>query len=81
MPTRLLLLKNLVWPFEDASSLGFWTQNNDASLFVVGQSAKMRPDGIAFAKTIDGRMLDICEVAVEEFVSMDKFKVCLSLSS
>ncbi|KIM83503.1 hypothetical protein PILCRDRAFT_69088 [Piloderma croceum F 1598] len=66
--------KNTVRPFEDASSLEFWAQKNDASLFVVGQSTKKRPDGLVFARTFDGRVLDMCEVGVEEFVGMDKFK-------
>jgi ribosome production factor 2 len=71
--------KNTVRPFEDASSLEFWAQKNDASLFVVGQSTKKRPDGLVFARTFDGRVLDMCEVGVEEFVGMDKFKVCVDL--
>jgi ribosome production factor 2 len=72
--------KNTVRPFEDASSLEFWAQKNDASLFVVGQSTKKRPDGLVFARTFDGHVLDMCEVGVEEFVGMDKFKVCVGLS-
>lgn len=67
--------KNIVRPFEDASSLDFWAQKNDASLFVVGQSTKKRPNGLVFARMFDGRVLDMCEVGVEGFVSMDKFKV------
>jgi ribosome production factor 2 len=70
--------KNLVRPFEDASSLEFWAQKNDTSLFVLGQSTKKRPDGLVFARTFDGRVLDICEVGVERFVSMDKFKVYIA---
>ncbi|KAH9852800.1 Brix domain-containing protein [Lenzites betulinus] len=51
--------KNSVRPFEDASSLEFWAQKNDASLFLVGQSTKKRPGGITFVRMFDHRVLDI----------------------
>lgn len=68
--------KNDVRPFEDASSLGFWAQKNDVSLFVVGQSTKKRPNGMTFVRMFDSRVLDMLEVGVENFVSMQEFKVC-----
>ena len=67
--------KNLVRPFEDTSPLSFWAQKNDASLFVVGQTTKKGPDGLVFARMVDGQVLDMCEVGVDGFVSMDEFKV------
>ena len=67
--------KNEVRPFEDASALEFWAQKNDASMFVFGQSTKKRPDGMTIARTFDARVLDMCEVGVEGFVSMTAFKV------
>lgn len=67
--------KNTVRPFEDASSLEFWAQKNDASMFVVGQSTKKRPDGLTFVRMYDNRVLDMCEVGVEKWVSMVEFKV------
>ncbi|KAH9859174.1 Brix domain-containing protein [Lenzites betulinus] len=66
--------KNTVRPFEDASSLEFWAQKNDASLFLVGQSTKKRPDGITFVRMFDHRVLDMCEVGVDMFKSMAEFK-------
>ena len=67
--------KNAVRPFEDAASLDFWSQKNDASMFVVGQSTKKRPDGMTFARMYDNRVLDMCEVGVEGWKSMQEFKV------
>ena len=67
--------KNTVRPFEDASSLEFWAQKNDASLFVVGQSTKKRPDGMVFVRMYDNRVLDMCELGLEKWVSMNEFKV------
>ncbi|KAJ3557404.1 hypothetical protein NM688_g1489 [Phlebia brevispora] len=66
--------KNTVRPFEDASSLEFWAQKNDASMFVVGQSTKKRPDGMVFVRMFDNRVLDMCEVGVENFVPMNNSK-------
>ncbi len=71
--------KNTVRPFEDASSLEFWSAKNDASMFVVGQSTKKRPDGLTFVRMFDGKVLDMCEVGVDKFISMDEFKVRLRL--
>jgi ribosome production factor 2 len=73
--------KNNIHPFEDPSSLEFWAEKNDASLFVIGQSTKKRPNGLVFARMFDGKVLDMCEVGVESFVSMEKFKVSLSCSN
>lgn len=67
--------KNIIRPFEDASPVEFWAQKNDASMFVVGQSTKKRRDGMVIVRTYDGRVLDMCEVGVERFVSMSSFKV------
>jgi len=67
--------KNVVRPFEDATSLEFWAHKNDASIFVLGQSTKKRPNGLTIARMFDGRLLDMCELGVDQFVSMDEFKV------
>lgn len=67
--------KNPVRPFEDASSLEFWANKNDASLFVLGQSTKKRPDGLTFVRMYDGRVLDMCELGIDKFVGMSEFKV------
>ena len=69
--------KNTVRPFEDASSLEFWAKKNDASLFVVGQTTKKRPDGLTFVRMFDYRVLDMCEVGVEGWKSMADFKVSI----
>ena len=69
--------KNTVRPFEDASSLEFWAQKNDASMFVVGQSTRKRPHKLTFVRMFDHRVLDMCEVGVDMFKSMAEFKVRL----
>lgn len=67
--------KNAVRPFEDTTSLEFWAQKNDASMFIVGQSTKKRPDGMTFVRMYDNRVLDMCEVGVEGWQSMQELKV------
>lgn len=69
--------KNDIRPFEDATSLDFWASKNDASLFVIGQDTKKRPDGLTFVRMFDGRVLDICEVGVTNFVSMTDLQVSI----
>ncbi|KAI0046846.1 Brix-domain-containing protein [Auriscalpium vulgare] len=66
--------KNAIRPFEDISSLEFWSTKNDAGMFVVGQSTKKRPNGLTMVRMFDGKVLDMCEVGVENFVSMTEFK-------
>jgi hypothetical protein len=69
--------KNDIHPFDASSqaSLEFWSAKNDASLFVVGQSTKKKPNGLTFIRTFDGRILDMIEVGIENFVSMSDLKV------
>ncbi|EKM78541.1 hypothetical protein AGABI1DRAFT_129638 [Agaricus bisporus var. burnettii JB137-S8] len=68
--------KNDIHPFDATSqaSLEFWSSKNDASLFVVGQSTKKKPNGLTFVRMFDGRILDMIEVGVEKFISMSEFK-------
>jgi len=66
--------KNDVRPFEDVSSLEFWAGKNDASMFVLGQSTKKRPNGLTVVRMYDGRVLDMCEFGVESFVSLNDYK-------
>lgn len=66
--------KNAIRPFEDPSSLEFWAHKNDASMFVIGQSTKKRPAGIIIARMFDSKLLDMCELGIERFVSLSEFK-------
>jgi ribosome production factor 2 len=44
-------------------------------MFVLGQSTKKRPDGLTITRMFDGKLLDMCELGVDQFVGMDAFKV------
>jgi ribosome production factor 2 len=71
--------KNDIHPFDTAStstaSLEFWANKNDASMFVIGQTTKKRPNGLTLVRMFDNRVLDMLEVGVESFVSMADIKV------
>ena len=56
---------NKVLPFEDPSSLEFFSEKGDASLFVVGSHSKKRPHNLILARTFDHRILDMLEIGVE----------------
>ncbi|KAL1678624.1 Brix domain-containing protein [Schizophyllum commune] len=68
--------KNIVHPFEPqgTQSLEFWAQKNDASVFLVGQTSKKRPNNLTFVRMYDYRVLDVIEVGVDKFVPMSDFK-------
>lgn len=66
---------NAVLPFEDSTSLAFWSHKNDASLFLVGTHSKKRPNNLVFARTYDSQVLDLLEVGIEGCKSMSDFKV------
>lgn len=66
--------KNDITPFDDASSLEFFAAKNDASLFVVGSNQKKRKDNLVWARTFDGRVLDMLEMGVLNASPMSDFK-------
>ncbi|GAA96818.1 uncharacterized protein L969DRAFT_67375 [Mixia osmundae IAM 14324] len=57
--------RNDVHPFEDAKSLEFWSQKNDASLFCVGLHSKKRPHNLVLARLFEHQILDMLEVGIE----------------
>ncbi|KAL2113499.1 hypothetical protein VUR80DRAFT_3661 [Thermomyces stellatus] len=68
--------KNAVHPFEDASSLEFFSEKNDASLFVFGSTSKKRPHALTFVRMFGHKVLDMLELYLdpESFRRMSQFK-------
>ncbi|MCJ1408946.1 rRNA-binding ribosome biosynthesis protein rpf2 [Ptychographa xylographoides] len=58
--------KNAIHPFEDASSLEFFSQKNDASLLCFGSHSKKRPHCLTFVRCFGGKVLDMLEGCVQE---------------
>ncbi|CAI2174493.1 20718_t:CDS:2 [Funneliformis geosporum] len=66
--------KNNIHPFDDETSLNFFCEKNDTSLFVVGSHTKKRPNNLTFIRMFDGQILDMIEVGIENAKSLNDFK-------
>ncbi|KAK7108841.1 ribosome production factor 2 homolog [Littorina saxatilis] len=62
--------KNITRPFEDQSSLEFFSNKADAALFGFGSHSKKRPNNLIFGRLFDGHLLDMAEFGIEKFKSM-----------
>lgn len=68
--------KNEIHPFEDASSLEFFSEKNDASLVVFGHHSKKRPHAVTIARMFNHKVLDMIELYVnpDTMRSLQQFK-------
>lgn len=68
--------KNDVHPFEDATSLEFFSEKNDASLFVFGSTSKKRPHAVTLVRMFGHKVLDMLELYLdpESYRRMSEFK-------
>ena len=68
--------KNPIHPFEDPSSLEFFSEKNDASLLVFGSSSKKRPHALTLVRTFDHKVLDMLELYLDadSFRTLAQFK-------
>ncbi|XP_071818470.1 ribosome production factor 2 homolog isoform X1 [Apostichopus japonicus] len=66
--------KNNIRPFEDFTSLEFFSNKNDTSLFVFGSHNKKRPHNLVMGHLYDYHLLDMFELGIESFQSMNSFK-------
>jgi ribosome production factor 2 len=66
--------RNDIRPFEDHKPLEFFSQKNDASLFVLGSHTKKRPHNLVIARMFDYQMLDMVELGIQDYAGFEKFK-------
>lgn len=66
--------KNDIRPFEDASSLEFFSLKNDSSLFAFGSHSKKRPHNLVLGRMFDHQMLDMCELGITNFQGLAAFR-------
>lgn len=66
--------KNMTRPFEDQTSLEFFSKKSDCSLFVFGSHNKKRPNNLIFGRLFDYHVLDMIELGLEKFVSLQDVK-------
>lgn len=50
---RMLARLNPITPFEDATSLEFLSERNDASLLLIGSNSKKRPNNLVFVRRVE----------------------------
>ncbi|XP_012498285.1 PREDICTED: ribosome production factor 2 homolog [Propithecus coquereli] len=67
-------LKNITRPFEDQTSLEFFSKKSDCSLFMFGSHNKKRPNNLVIGRMYDYHVLDMIELGIEKFVSLKDIK-------
>jgi len=66
--------KNFTRPFEDVTSVEFFSLKADASLFAFGSTSKKRPHNLVIGRLFDGHVLDMAEFGLQKFVSMSEIQ-------
>ncbi|KAM6992712.1 ribosome production factor 2 homolog [Tautogolabrus adspersus] len=66
--------KNITRPFEDSTSLEFFSKKTDCSLFLFGSHNKKRPNNLIFGRLFDFHVLDMVELGIEKYVSLSDIK-------
>jgi len=61
-------------PFEELTTIEFFSSKSDASLFVYGSSSKKRPDTIVLGRLFDFHLLDMVELGVKQLKAISTFK-------
>ncbi|XP_027947831.1 ribosome production factor 2 homolog [Eumetopias jubatus] len=65
--------KNITRPFEDQTSLEFFSKKSNCSLFMFGSHNK-RPNNLVIGRMYDYHVLDMIELGIEMFVSLKDIK-------
>lgn len=66
--------KNILRPFEDQTSLEFFSLKADSSLLVFGSHSKKRPHNLVFGCFFDYHILDMFELGIDKFLPCSSFK-------
>jgi len=64
--------RNKVYPFEDATSLEFFSQKNDCSLFAFGSHLKKRPHNLIIGRFFEYHLLDMIELGITNYQPLIK---------
>ena len=71
--SKLLSKKNPIVAFEDPHSLEFLLTKNDCALFAMATHNKKRPNNLIMGRTFNHQVLDMVELGVTYFKSMQDF--------
>ncbi|ESO05328.1 hypothetical protein HELRODRAFT_77652, partial [Helobdella robusta] len=66
--------KNMTRPFDDPTSIEFFSRKCDSSLFMFGSDSKKRPNNLIIGRMYDFQILDMFEFGVANFKSLQEFK-------
>lgn len=67
--------KNEIRPFEDVSTLEFFSEKNDTSLMVFSSNNKKRPNTLTFARFFNHKIFDMIELSIQgDFKLLQDFK-------
>lgn len=66
--------RNEVRPFEDASSVEFFSEKNDCSLVVLANHNKKRPNNLTFIRTFNYKLYDMIELRLDNYKFLKDFK-------
>lgn len=66
--------KNDIRPFEDSSSLEFFSEKNDSSLLVFSSHNKKRPNTLTFARTFNYQIYDMIELSIVQAKLLQEFR-------
>jgi len=64
---------NNTGPFDDPTSVEFFSTKNDSSLFMYGSHSKKRPHNLIIGRLFDYHILDMMEFGVSDFKPLSKF--------
>lgn len=68
--------KNVIYPFEDATGIEFFSTKNDTSLVLFANHSKKRPHNLTFIRLFDHRILDMVELQLDPqtFLPLSAFR-------
>lgn len=64
--TKKFQRRNEIRPFEDASSIEFFSEKNDCSLIVLATHNKKRPNNLTFIRTFNYKIYDMIELRLAD---------------
>ena len=73
--------KNDMLPMEDPSGLEHLCRQHDAGLFIFANTNKKRPDNVILGRTFDGQVLDMVELGVTNFESIEQVQKAAGTSA
>lgn len=66
--------KNAIYPFEDASELEGLAGRKDASMFIMANHSKKRPNNLICGRLFGGQMYDMVEFGMENFKGIQEIR-------